>query len=406
MQTNLAKTYKETAVGQEADTILRSCVHCGFCNATCPTYQLLGDELDGPRGRIYLIKEMLEGEEASNKTQLHLDRCLTCLACETTCPSGVQYHRLLDIGRELTEQRQLRSWRERIMRKIFNLVLPYPSRFAPVLSLLRGFERFLPTYLRGRVPARHVPINWPVSNHPRRMIILEGCVQAVTHPGISTASARLMDRLGVTISRHGNAGCCGALSYHLTALGDAKDQMRRNIDAWWPAIEQGAEAIVISSSACSAMVKDYGHVLRDDPEYADKAGRVSDLARDVVEVLGSEDLSGLRFSPTIVRIAAHVPCSLQHGQQLPDAIERILVKCGFELTEVPDAHLCCGAAGTYSILHHELSSRLLTDKLAALESGSPQCIVTANIGCLIHMQGRSRLPVQHWVELLESSLTT
>jgi len=403
MQTSISKTYKNTTVGQEADAILRSCVHCGFCNATCPTYQLLGDELDGPRGRIYLIKQMLEGEEASRKTQLHLDRCLTCRACETTCPSGVQYHRLLDIGRELTEQQQLRSWRERVMRKLYNLVLPYPSRFAPMLSLLRKLHWLLPAHMKSHIPTRKTPATWPESQHQRQMIILEGCVQAVTHPDINHSAARLMDKLGVTMIRHQGAGCCGAVSYHLTALNDAKVQIRHNIDAWWPDIEKGAEAVVSTSSACSAMIKDYGHVLHDDQNYAKKAARISGLARDIVEVIADEHLAGLRITPTTKRVAVHSPCSLQHGQRLPDAIDRVLVKCGFELTTVADGHLCCGAAGTYSMLQPELSSTLLENKLAALVSESPQCIVTANIGCLIHMQGRSKVPVRHWVELLASS---
>ncbi len=404
MQTRLVESYRDTPTGRDADAILRSCVHCGFCNATCPTYQLLGDELDGPRGRIYLIKQILEGDAPSHKTQLHLDRCLTCRACETTCPSGVQYHRLLDIGRELTERQGLRTWREKLLRKIYNLMLPYPSRFAPVLSLMRAFRWVLPAYMRMNIPARNNAGAWPVSRHPRRMIILEGCVQAVTHPDINCATARLMDRVGITMIRHRQAGCCGAVSYHLTELQDAVKQIRRNIDAWWPDVEQGVEAIVITSSACAAMVKDYGHIMRDDPGYADKARRVSELTRDIVEVLDDEDLSKLRFALPVKRVASHVPCSLQHGQQLPEAMDRILMKCGMELTDVPDSHLCCGAAGTYSMLQPGLSQSLLTDKLSALESGKPQCIVTANIGCLIQLQGKSDIPVRHWAELLESGI--
>jgi len=404
MQTRLTETYSDNTIGKEADTILRSCVHCGFCNATCPTYQLLGDELDGPRGRIYLIKQLLEGAETTRKTQLHLDRCLTCRACETTCPSGVQYNRLLDIGRQLTEKQNLRTWQERLVRKVFNLVLPYPSRFAPLLSLSRMLKGLLPAYMRSNIPARMIATKWPDSKQQRRMIILSGCVQSITHPDINNAAARLMDRLGVSLIKSGNSGCCGAISYHLTSLYDARKQMRRNIDAWWPEINEGAEAIVITSSACTAMVKDYGHILRDDPDYAEKAARISELTRDLGEVLANENLSALRFSSTIKRIAFHAPCSLQHGQQLPDIVDRILINGGFELTPIPDAHLCCGAAGTYSLLQHGLSSTLLANKLTALESGSPQCIVTANIGCLLHLQGKSKVPVQHWVELLESSI--
>jgi len=292
------------------------------------------------------------------------------------------------------------------MRRLFNLVLPYPSRISRLLPLLRKFDWLLPSYMRNSIPARKAATTWPDADHPRRMVMLSGCVQSVTHPDINIAAARLMDRLGISLIKPDNAGCCGAISYHLTSLNDAKTQMRRNIDTWWPEIERGAEAVVATSSACAAMIKDYGHILRDDSGYAVKAEQISVSTRDIAEVLGNEDLSALRFSSTTKRVACHVPCSLQHGQHMPDAVDRILIKCGFEVTPVPDAHLCCGAAGTYSLLQHELSSKLLANKLAALESGSPQCIVTANIGCLIHLQGKSKVPVQHWTELLESCVAS
>lgn len=404
MQTRLPENIINTPEGQEADTILRSCVHCGFCNAACPTYQLLGDELDGPRGRIYLVKQMLEGSEVTRKTQLHLDRCLTCRACETACPSGVRYGRLADIGRALVEKRVARTPRERIMRWGLRLILPYPVRFKLLLRLGQWLRPILPLRLQNAVPARRATgshASWPAVRHTRRMLILEGCVQPALAPNINAATARVLDCIGISLLHAKLAGCCGTLSQHLGAHEQGLNFMRRNIDAWWPHIESGAEAIVITASGCGVTVKDYGQLLSHDPLYAEKATRVSAITRDIAEILAKEDISRLSSLAARRKVAFHSPCTLQHGQNLPGLVEALLKNKGFELTPVADAHLCCGSAGTYSLLQPALSQRLLKDKLAALESGAPQCIATANIGCLTHLQSRARVPVRHWIELLD-----
>jgi glycolate oxidase iron-sulfur subunit len=399
MQTNLADFIKNTPEGLEADRILRNCVHCGFCTATCPTYQLLGDELDGPRGRIYLIKMALEGQGISNRTRLHLDRCLTCRACETTCPSGVAYGRLLDIGRGIVEQKIERPWLQRMRRLALRKLMAYPRRFGAVLAAARRVRPLLPAALGRRIPARPPLVAWPSRPHPRTMLILDGCVQPALAPSINAATAKALDRLGIGLIRAAGSGCCGALSHHLAAHEEGKKFMRRNIDAWWPHIEQGAEAIVITASGCGTMVKEYGQALKHDPVYAEKAARVSALAKDIGEILAAEDLEKLRPA-TPRRIAFQSPCTLQHGQKLNGLVEGLLAKLGFELTPVAEPHLCCGSAGTYSILQPELSQKLLDNKVAALEAGGPELIATANIGCLAHLQAKSKVPVRHWVELL------
>ena len=400
MQTSLSEAIRNTAQGQEADTILRSCVHCGFCNATCPTYQLLGDELDGPRGRIYLIKQMLEGQPVTKHTQLHLDRCLTCRACETTCPSGVRYARLAEIGKDLIEQQVPRPLTQRVLRRVLRLVLPYPQRFAGLLRIARGLRPLLPAALARKIPVlENIPV-WPTTLHTRRMLVLEGCVQRGATPQVNASAARVLDTLNITLLRAPQAGCCGAVSAHLQAHGEALAFMKRNIDAWWPHIEAGVEAIVTTASGCGVVVNDYGAYLRDEPAYAHKAARVSALARDISEVLSAEDVS--KFTkPLTPRIAFHAPCTLQHGQKLAGKVEGILQRCGYELTPTPDAHLCCGSAGTYSILQAELSQRLLANKLSALHSGAPTLIATANIGCQLHLATQAQVPVKHWIELLD-----
>jgi glycolate oxidase iron-sulfur subunit len=399
MQTNLAAFIKDTPVGKEADGILRKCVHCGFCTATCPTYQLLGDELDGPRGRIYLIKQVLEGREPTQKTQLHLDRCLTCRACETTCPSGVRYGRLADIGRVLVDARVKRSPVAAAARRALRFILPYRARFAPLLKLGQSVRPILPGALRRKVPPRQRPRPWPAARHQRRMLVLEGCVQPAIAPDINAASAVVLDRVGISLVSVTGQTCCGAVSHHLSAHEEGLDFMRRNIDAWWPHVEAGAEAILSTASACTLMIKEYGGLLAEDSEYAQKAARISEMTRDLSQVLAAEDRSALR-SKTKKRVAVHSPCTLQHGQKLPRIVENILADAGFELSPVPDAHLCCGSAGTYSILQHNLSARLLKNKVAALERGKPQLIATANIGCLAHLQTGASLPVVHWIQLL------
>jgi glycolate oxidase iron-sulfur subunit len=395
-------------------------VHCGFCTATCPTYQLLGDELDGPRGRIYLIKEVLEGNDCSATTQLHLDRCLTCRACETTCPSGVQYGRLVDIGRNLVEKRVGRPFIESLKRTALRAVLPNPALFDPLFRIGQFLRPLLPGPLKRKVPkpVRH-NIVWPEARHARRMLVLDGCVQPSLAPGINPAAARVLDRLGISLVKAEAAGCCGAVTFHLNRQEGALDYVRNNIDAWWPHIEAGAEAVVMTASGCGTMVKEYGHLLARDPAYAEKAKRISDLTRDISEIIYAEPeelekVLGLPLAPSPSplapasaaqpRIAFHSPCSLQHGLQIRGKVEALLAAAGFELTSVPDSHLCCGSAGTYSILQPALSQKLLKNKVEALESGNPELLATANIGCLTHIQSGTALPVRHWIELLDEKL--
>ncbi len=407
MQTRLADFIRDSHEGQEADAILRTCVHCGFCTATCPTYQLLGDELDGPRGRIYLIKQVLEGQAPSRKTQLHLDRCLTCRSCETTCPSGVRYGRLVDIGRVTVEAAVPRPTGERLARRLLRWLVPYPRRFGPLLRLGQTFRPLLPEILRAKVPPRRVAGPWPARPHPRTLIALAGCAQALMTPDTNAATARILDRLGIRLVEAPQAGCCGALPHHLAAEDEALAMVRRNIDAWWPLVEAGAEAILVTASGCGTMVKDYGTLLAHDPIYADKAARIAALARDPGEVLAMELarpeaatlLAAVRAGSRC--IAFHSPCSLQHGQKLPGLVEGILVRLGFELTPVADGHLCCGSAGSYSLLQPELSRRLRDNKLASLSAGGATCIATANV----HLEAGSSIPVRHWLELVDEALS-
>ncbi|MBM3346795.1 MAG: glycolate oxidase subunit GlcF [Betaproteobacteria bacterium] len=424
MQTHLAEWIRGTPEGDAAEAILRKCVHCGFCNATCPTYQLRGDELDGPRGRIYLIKQMLEGEPVSANTQLHLDRCLTCRACETTCPSGVQYGRLADIGRDVVARKLSRSRFDVLQRRALSMVLPRRWLFAPLLAAGRLFRSLMPAKLAAKVPAGMPAAGaWPAMDagapRRRRMLVLAGCVQPTLSPDINAAAARVLDRLGIELSEVPRAGCCGALRFHLDFQADGLDDMRRMIDAWWPAVERGeVEAIVMTASGCGVTVKEYGHHLAGDAAYRDKAARISAMTRDLSEVLHAErkalaDLlrAGSPAAPPdagaarpVARIAFHPPCTLQHGQQLRGLAEDILERAGFELAPVPDAHLCCGSAGTYSLLQPELSAQLQSNKLAALQSGGAQMILTANIGCQSHLAAAARLPVRHWVVALDERL--
>jgi len=381
--------------------VLRSCVHCGFCNATCPTYQLLGDELDGPRGRIYQIKQLLEGDEASRSVQRHLDRCLTCRACETTCPSGVEYNKLLEIGRGLIEQRLPRSFLQRLYRKLIIYSFSESSRVRLLLSTARLFRPLLPTQVKKRIPA---VISTPAATprpQPRSMLLLDGCVQPAAAPHINELAIQVFDRLGIQLQTVAESGCCGALQHHLSDSEGARQRARTNIDAWWPLIEQGAEAIVVTASGCTPMLKDYQHLLQGDMHYAERAKRISAMTQDLSEVLSREDLSELRPQKP-KRVAFHSPCSLQHAQKLDGVVESLLQQTGFTLVPVRDAHLCCGSAGTYSILQADLSARLRNDKLDCLQEKSPELIATANIGCLLHLQAAADVPVIHWIELLAS----
>jgi glycolate oxidase iron-sulfur subunit len=407
MQTNLAPEFRGTPEGEEADAILRTCVHCGFCTATCPTYQLLGDELDGPRGRIYLIKEVLEGGPVTSKTQLHLDRCLTCRACETTCPSGVRYGRLVDIGRKIVDDRVGRGPAESALRWSLKHALRSKPLFGGALALGRLAKELMPRELGRRIPSGRSAGAWPSERHARTMIALEGCVQPSIAPATDAALARVLDRVGISLVRGGGGGCCGALPFHLNDHDEARALARRNIDAWWPRIAAGAEAIVITASGCGVMVKDYDHLLQHDPAYAEKAKRVASLARDTVEVVAPE---WKKLAPLVAmdqgpqRVAFHAPCTLQHGMRIRGEVEEILRAIGHELLPVADAHLCCGSAGTYSILQPELASQLRRNKLDALEADRPNVIATANVGCQVHLASGTSRPVRHWIELLDERL--
>jgi len=409
MQTNLADFIRGTPDGNTADTILRKCVHCGFCTATCPTYQLLGDELDGPRGRIYLSKQLLEGADVSEKTQRHLDRCLTCRSCETTCPSGVEYHRLVDIGRAVVAARVARPAGQRLLRAALREFLPRGWLFGPAYKLGQFFRPLLPRALKSKVLPAKKSVAVTRRAHPRRMLMLAGCVQPAMSPNINAATARVLDRLGIAVIEAEGAGCCGAVRLHLDDHDGARDDARRNIDAWWPHIERGAEAIIVTASGCGAHVREYAHLLEHDPAYAARAARVTLLARDVAEVLAAEQAALVALLQKSVpatrrRIAFHSPCSLQHGLKVRGAVEGILQAAGFELTPVADAHLCCGSAGTYSVLQPELSLKLRDNKLHCLHAGAPAAIASANIGCIAHLQAGTPTPVSHWIELLERQL--
>ncbi|GAB2576526.1 glycolate oxidase subunit GlcF [Nitrincola alkalisediminis] len=405
MQTNLSDEAKKLPRAKEAEEILRSCVHCGFCTATCPTYQLLGDELDGPRGRIYLIKNFLEGADISRETQQHLDRCLSCRNCETTCPSGVEYHTLLDIGRAAIEDKVGRPLVEKFTRNTLRHVIPNPIVFTPLLKTGQWLRPILPKALKYKIPlaAATKKLNRPDTLHTRTYLVLEGCVQPSLSPNTNAAAARVLDRLGINLVSIREAGCCGAVDYHLNAHERALERAKKNIDAWWPSIDAGAEGIIQTASGCGAFIKDYGHLLKHDTDYAHKAKRISELSVDLIEVLLNENLETLK-PDTNARIAFHCPCTLQHALKLNGKVESLLKNLGFSLTHVENSHLCCGSAGTYSITQPKLSIQLRDNKLDALEKEQPDVIATANIGCQTHLNSADRTPVLHWIEILERAL--
>ncbi len=411
MQTQLSPEYAARTEGQDAQAILRKCVHCGFCTATCPTYQILGDELDGPRGRIYLIKEVLEGKAPTRKTQEHLDRCLTCRNCETTCPSGVEYGHLVDIGRKLVDEKVERPLPERALRWALKEGLTSPA-FGPAMKLGQAVRAVLPDALQAKVPERRSAGVWPAPRHARKVLFLAGCVQPSMAPGINTAAARVLDACGISAVEEPQAGCCGAVKYHLNDHDGGLAHMRANIDAWWPHVESGAvEALVMTASGCGVMVREYGHHLAHDSAYAEKAARISAITQDLSEcvagVLGAlEGQEGLREKAKAQgTLAYHPPCTLQHGQKLRGGVEHSLSALGFDVkTAAQDAHLCCGSAGTYSVLQPELSKKLRGSKIRSLQAQEPRCIVSGNIGCITHLQSGTDTPVRHWIEALDAAL--
>jgi glycolate oxidase iron-sulfur subunit len=412
MQTQLSPEYRARADGRAAEAILRKCVHCGFCTATCPTYQLLGDELDGPRGRIYLIKQVLEGAEPTRKTQLHLDRCLTCRNCETTCPSGVDYGHLVDIGRQLVDEKVARPATEKSVRWLLKEGLPSPL-FGPAMKLGQLVRPLLPAALKAKVPAPRAARPLPTRTHARRVLLLAGCVQPAMMPGIHSATARVLDAAGIQGVLAPAAGCCGAVKFHLNDQDGGRAQMRANIDAWWPLVNgpNAVEAIVMNASGCGVTVKEYGHILKDDPAYAAKAARISELTQDLSELLPAlvpalRPL--LKNTPDASRVIAfHPPCTLQHGQKLKGGVEQHLAALGFTVQVAKnEAHLCCGSAGTYSVLNPELACALRDRKLGHLGELQPSVITSANIGCITHLQSGTSTPVRHWVEVLDDALST
>ena len=413
MQTALADFIKDTPAGKEADSILRKCVHCGFCTATCPTYQLLGDELDGPRGRIYLIKQVLEGHEVTAKTQLHLDRCLTCRNCETTCPSGVKYGRLVDIGRKIVDDHVPRPAGDRLARIALKEGVTSPL-FAPAMRVGQLMRPLLPRSLQNKVPRRRQAGRWPARSHQRKVLLLQGCVQPSMAPNINPATARVLDALGIETLRPAAAGCCGALRYHLNDHDGGLADARRNVDAWWPYVEHanedGLAAIVMNASGCGVQVKEYGHLLARDSKYAAKARRVSEMTKDLAEFLPPfvtelQTRLGVVENRTVV---FHPPCTLQHGQQINGAVEKLLASLGAAVKPFAESHLCCGSAGTYSVLQPELAYQLRDRKLGHLQAAEPDVILSANIGCITHLasgiEEKSAPRVMHWIEWLDGQL--
>lgn len=407
MQAELKDSIKNTAAGQEAERILRACVHCGFCTATCPTYRLLGDELDGPRGRIYLIKSMLEGKAATGKTLQHLDRCLTCRSCETTCPSGVEYGKLLDVGRHYAEEQVKRPLYDKLFRGLLLKVLPYRKRFSLLLKLGRTFRPVLPDALKKQVPlAAKTTFTVSGKQHERKALLLSGCVQPSLAPSINEATRFLLDRLGVTAIELDAEQCCGALGHHLNETAQAHDFMRANIDAMTPVIEeQGIEAIISTASGCGVHLKDYGYHFREDPEYFDRAQKIASLTKDIAEFVQDCDLASLKFAGTAVPIAFQSPCTLQHGQKLNGVVENILQRLGCKLVPVDNAYLCCGSAGVYSLLQPGISGQVKQEKLKTLLQHDAELILTANIGCLVHLDQSSPVPVRHWAEYVASQIS-
>lgn len=404
MQTHIAPEYSDSALGKEADSILRNCVHCGFCTATCPTYQLLGDELDGPRGRIYLIKQVLEGEQISRRTQLHLDRCLLCRSCETTCPSGVRYGQLLEAGQAIVNAKVKRPLGHRILRKAMRMTLPYPGRFGLLLQGARLVKPLLPSRLRNKIP-NSTPAPAPQkTQHPRKVILFTGCVQSVVAANINQAAQRVLDKLGIEAVVVAGEKCCGAVNHHLDDIATAQQFAATNLALWSPLLETEAEAVVSTASACALELRDYAHLLEDRPETGSGARLLEQRCFDIGEFIAREAAGKLKISDQAPTLAYHAPCTLKHGLKQSDVVLKLLDELGFSITEPQDAHLCCGSAGTYSITQPDISSQLQKNKCRALEALQPGLIVTANIGCMLHLQAETELEVRHWIEVLDQYL--
>jgi glycolate oxidase iron-sulfur subunit len=412
MKTNLINDFLATPEGIAANKILRSCVHCGFCNATCPTYQLLGDELDGPRGRIYLIKQTLEGKAPGRKTQLHLDRCLTCRNCESTCPSGVKYSHLLNIGRSVINKKVARPVHQRILHYLLRKIFLTPAAFSTLLAAGQLIKPILPAALKKSVPQKHKKSHFHKHTHRRKILLVPGCVQSSLNPNIDQAAKIVFDKLNIECIETPSAGCCGSLSHHLNAEEEAISIIKTNIDSWWPLIKnKSIEAICMTSSGCGVAIKEYEQLLANDKDYALKAKVVSALYKDPAEIVADgsyaekqaaiKQLNKNRAIPEGNKtVAFHPPCTLQHGMQLKNIIEPLLDNCGYTLQVFKDKHLCCGSAGTYSITQKSLSQQLLSNKLKNINATAPDIIATANIGCQLHLQSGTSTPVKHWLELL------
>ncbi len=426
MKVELAEEFYNTETAREAAVLMQPCVQCGQCTFTCPTFRLLDDEWDGPRGRIYLIKQFLEGSEPSTASlppaytlktlgekniasnlQLHLDRCLSCRSCETSCPQGVRYGRLLDISRELVGHKARRSLREKILRDAVRLIIPFRRRVSILLRAAQAIRGLLPVDLRARIPLRHKAGGWPNNPHSRSMLVWQGCVQPVLAPDINAATARVLDHFKIRLIPASD-GCCGALTHHMGETEKARTLIRKSIDDLWPHIEAGVEAIVLTASGCGMHFRDYGQIMQGDPLYGERARRISDMTIDIAEVitreLGDEKDTDFKKPPTPQRVAFQASCSLQHGENLNGVVEKLLKRSGFKLVPVSYPFMCCGAAGTYSILQRKLSELLRARKLVTLLASRPEVIATANIGCLAHLETVSPVPVRHWIELLDEVL--
>lgn len=400
MQTTLPEAFSKTPAGQRAERELRTCVHCGFCNATCPTYRLTGDELDGPRGRIFLVKEFLETGAAGPRTLEHLDRCLSCRACETTCPSGVNYHVLLDHGRAAIAAQTPRPPLVRIQRALLRAVLPHRRRVAALVALARPLSRLLPARI-----AQHLPPAAPpaprMPAHARKVVLMQGCVEPVVAPGIGRAAAMVLDRLGIEAVTARNEGCCGALPHHLDDHDASRRMARTNIEAWERALAAGAETVVVPSSGCHSFVREYPDLFDDDPAMQARARRVVERVGDLSAVIEPE-LARLPRARAR-RVALHAPCSLQHALREDARVARVLAGFGYELVPVAEANQCCGSAGSYSLLQPEMAGRLRQRKLDALAAAGADACVTANVGCRAQLSTEER-PVGHWIELLAAEL--